>query len=80
MNEIAKFLAISGTHFVFIIFTIIHIKATRVNKTNGRTDSKNSLKIEFDSNGPLTSVSVIKQSKDKNVCFGSPTLTTGFRD
>ena len=80
MNEMAKFLAISGTNFLFINFTIIHINVTIKNKIKGRTDSKNSLKIEFDSNGPLTSVSEIKQSNDKNVCFGSPTLTTGFRD
>ena len=80
MNEMDKFRVISGTHFLLTNFMIIHIKVTIRNRINGRTDSKNSLKIEFDSKCLLISISEIKQSNDKNVCFGSPTLNIGLNE
>ena len=78
INDMTKFLVISGNQFLLTNFIIIHIIATITNRINGKIDSKNSLKIEFDSKGPIISASEIKQSNDKNVCFGSPILTIGL--
>ena len=80
MNEIAKFLLISVTQLLFINFIVTHINATITNRINGKIDNKNSLNIEFDSNAPLISASEIKQSNDKNVWFGSPTLVAGLSE
>ena len=80
INDMTKFLVISGNQFLLTNFIIVQIKATIRNKINGRIDNKNSLKIEFDSKGSLISVSEIKQSNDKNVCFGSPTRVIGLSE
>ena len=80
MNEITKFLVISGIHFLFINLTTIHIKAMIVKNINGRIESKKSLKIKFDSKVPLVFVSEMKQSNDKNVCLGSPIVTMGLSE
>ena len=80
MNDITKFLVISGTHFLLISFNIIHIKATIENRINGKIESKNSLKIELDSKVPVMLVSEMKQSNDKNALLGSPIVTIGLNE
>ena len=54
-----------------------HINDTIKNRIIGRNEIKNSLKMAFDGNGPLTSVSVMNQSNDKNVSEDDPTRSTG---
>ena len=47
-------------------------------KANGSTPVRNSLKNEFDGNGPLIWVSVINQSNERNAWDDEPTWLTGL--
>ena len=69
MNDMTKFLTNSGTHFGLINLIIAHINTTIANRNSGRKAKQNNLKIELDGNGPDISVSVMKQSIDKNDWF-----------
>ena len=77
INDIAMFRFMSDIQSLFIIYVIVHNSKTIMKMMIGRNAIKNSLKIEFDGNGPLISVSVTNQSNDKNVSDDDPTLFTG---
>ena len=77
INDIAMLRFMSDIQSLFIIYVSIHNKSTIMKMMIGRNAIKNSLKIEFDGNGPLISVSVTNQSNDKNVSDDDPTLFTG---
>ena len=71
------FLLNSGTKLWQIILTAIQIIDVKMNKIIGSIAIKNSLKNVLDGNGPVISMSVKKQSKDKKVSDEEPTLSTG---
>ena len=77
INDIAMLRFMSDIQSLFIIYVIVHNSKTIMKMMIGRNAIKNSLKIEFDGNGPLISVSVTNQSNDKNVSDDDPTLFTG---
>ena len=77
INDIAMFRFKSMIQLLLIMYVSIHINSTIKNMIKGNIPVKNSLKIEFDGNGPLISVSVTNQSNDKNVSDDDPTLFTG---
>ena len=77
MNDMAMLRLNSGTQFVQIIFTMTQIKNVIMNSIIGSIDIKNNLKNVFEGNGPVISISVKKQSNDKNVSDEEPTLSTG---
>ena len=77
MNDMAIFRLNSGTQFVQTIFTTTQIKNVIMNSIIGSIDIKNSLKNVFEGNGPVISMSVKKQSNDKNVSDEEHTLSTG---
>ena len=67
----------SGIHFGHTIFAMTHITDMMINSMIGSRAIKNNLKNVFDGNGPVISISVKKQSNDKNVSDDDPTLSTG---
>ena len=77
INEMAMFRLKSCTHFGHIIFTITQNIDVIKNRMIGSIAIKNNLKNVFEGNGPVTSISVKKQSNDKNVSDDDPTLSTG---
>ena len=77
INDIAMFRFMSDIQSLFTIYVSIHSNKTIIKMMIGRNAIRNSLKIEFDGNGPLISVSVTNQSNDKNVSDDDPTLFTG---
>ena len=77
MNDMAMLRLNSGTQFVQTIFTMTQIKNVTMNSIIGSIDIKNNLKNVFEGNGPVISMSVKKQSNDKNVSDEEPTLSTG---
>ena len=77
MNDMAMFLFKSGIHFLHIIFAMTHITDMMINSMIGSRAIKNSLKNVFDGKGPVISISVKKQSNDKNVSDEEPTRLTG---
>ena len=77
MNDMAMLRLNSGTQFVQTIFTTTQIKNVIMNSIIGSIDIKNNLKNVFEGNGPVISISVKKQSNDKNVSDEEPTLSTG---
>ena len=77
INDIAMFRFKSGIHFFHIIFAMTHITDMMINSMIGSRAIKNSLKNVFDGKGPVISISVKKQSNDKNVSDEEPTLSTG---
>ena len=74
MNEIVKFFLKLFTNFLLMKNQMTEIKETIQKRMIGNNDNKNSLKTEFDSNGPLISLSVIKQSNERNVSDAPPSL------
>ena len=77
MNDMAMLRLNSDTQFVQTIFTMTQIKNVTMNSIIGSIDIKNNLKNVFEGNGPVISISVKKQSNDKNVSDEEPTLSTG---
>ena len=77
INDMAMFVFSSGTHLRQISFTTNQIMDVKANNMIGRRAIKNSLKNVFDGKGPVISISVKKQSNDKNVSDDEPTLSTG---
>ena len=77
INEIAMFRLKSGTYLGRTIVTITQNIDVIKNRMIGSIAIKNSLKNVFEGNGPVISISVKKQSNDKNVSDDDPTLSTG---
>ena len=67
----------SDTHLLQTSFTINQIIDVMKKSMIGSIAIKNSLKNVFDGNGPVISMSVKKQSIDKNVSDDEPILSTG---
>ena len=77
MNDIIKFLVRLFTQLFFIKYTIIQMNATIANNIIGRRASKKSLKTSFDSKGPLMSLSLMNQSKERKESDEPPILWRG---
>ena len=77
MNDMAILRLSSGTHLCHMKYTTTHIADMIMKSITGSRAIRNSLKKVFEGNGPVTSMSVKKQSNDKNVSDDEPTLSAG---
>ena len=77
MNDMAIFRLSSGTQLCLIKYIQVHIAEIIIKSITGSRAIKNSLKKVLEGNGPVTSMSVKKQSNDKNVSDDEPTLPAG---
>ena len=77
MKEITKFLLRLLTHFLLRQNTSNQTMATMMNTIMGSRAERNSFRNTFAGKGPFISLSVTKQSNERNVSDDDPTLFAG---